>query len=176
MILKFGFYNPIYLACSYLHVLNKNFWKFILEFSGLFYCSIIKVQGLCPTFVTNNLLLVLLTCCLRQRYISYHFRFSLSRTFFILFFEAFQKIKLGNLHDFLLSHLIRKPLLSSFILSPICATAIFILQYLFDIVKNFFSIFCISSHDRPINWILVESTTTEKEGFEPSRRVNDLHP
>ena len=94
MILKFGFYNPIYLARSYLHVLNKNFWKFILEFSGLFYCSIIKVPGLYPTFFCTDISLsVLLTYCLRQRYISYHFCFSLSRTFFILFFEVFQKIK-----------------------------------------------------------------------------------
>ena len=141
MILKFGFYNPIYLACSYLHVLNKNFWKFILEFSGLFYCSIIKVQGLCPTSFTNNSLLVFTDLLFASAIYILSLCFQLVKNFFILFFEAFQKIKLGNLHDFLLSHLIRKPLLSSFILSPICATAIFILQHLFDIVKNFFQSF-----------------------------------
>ena len=176
MILKFGFYNPIYLACSYLHVLNKNFWKFILEFSGLFYCSIIKVQGLCPTFVTNNLLLVLLTCCLRQRYIFYHFVFSLSRTFFILFFEAFQKIKLGNLWNFPAFASYKKTFaFKLYSLTDLCDSDIY-LTISFRHCQELFSIFCISSHDRPINWILVESTTTEKEGFEPSRRVNDLHP
>lgn len=50
-------------------------------------------RSLSDLFYTDISLSVLLTCCLRQRYISYHFCFSLSRTFFILFFEIFQKIK-----------------------------------------------------------------------------------
>ena len=138
MILKFGFYNPIYLACSYLHVLNKNFRKFILEFSGLFYCLIIKVQGLCPTFVTNNLLLVFTDLLFASAIHILSLCFQLVKNFFILFFEVFQKIKLRNLWDFLLSHPIRKLLLPSFVLLSLYAAAIFILQHLFDIVKNFF--------------------------------------
>ena len=96
MILKFGFYNPIYLAYSYLHVLNKNFWKFILEFSGLFYCSIIKVQGLCPTLITNNLLLVFTDLLFVSAIYILSLSFQLVKNFFILFFEAFQKIKFWN--------------------------------------------------------------------------------
>ena len=92
-ILKFGFYNPIYLARSYLHVLNKNFWKFILEFSGLFYCSIIKVQGLYPTFVTNNSLLVFTDLLFASAIYILSLSFQLVKNFFILFFEAFQKNK-----------------------------------------------------------------------------------
>ena len=93
MILKFGFYNPIYLACSYLHVLNKNFWKFILEFSGLFYCSIIKVQGLCPTFATNNLLLVFywLAVCVSDIY--FITLFSACQELFYFIFWSFSKNK-----------------------------------------------------------------------------------
>ena len=175
MILKFGFYNPIYLACSYLHVLNKNFWKFILEFSGLFYCSIIKVQGLCPTLITNNLLLALLTCCLRQRYLFYHFVFSLSRTF-LFYFLKFSKNKTQKSLRFPTFASNKKTLASKLCsLIALCGSDIY-LTTSFRHCQELFSIFCISSHDRPINWILVESTTTEKEGFEPSRRVNDLHP
>ena len=93
MILKFGFYNPIYLACSYLHVLNKNFWKFILEFSGLFYCSIIKVQGLYPTSFTNNLLLVFhwLAVCVSDIY--FITLFSACQELFYFIFWSFPKNK-----------------------------------------------------------------------------------
>ena len=86
---------------------RQELWKFILEFSGLFYCSIIKVQGLYPTSL-------LLTRCLRQRYISYHLCFSLSRTFLFYFLKFFPKIKsletFKRFLNFSLSHLIRKSL------------------------------------------------------------------
>ena len=104
----------------------------------MFYCSIIKVQGLCPTFVTNNLLLVFTDLLFASAIYILSLCFQLVKNFFILFFKSFQKIKLGNLQDFLLSHLIRKPLLSSFILSPLCATAICILQHLTVVVNTFF--------------------------------------
>ena len=93
MILKFGFYNPIYLACSYLHVLNKNFWKFILEFSGLFYCSIIKVQGLCPTFATNNLSLVFTDLLFVSAIYILSLSFQLVKNFFYFIFWSFSKNK-----------------------------------------------------------------------------------
>ena len=86
---------------------RQELWKFILEFSGLFYCSIIKVQGLYPTSL-------LPTRCLRQRYISYHLCFSLSRTFLFYFLKFFQKIKSLEIFkrflNFSLSHLTRKSL------------------------------------------------------------------
>ena len=100
MILKFGFYNPIYLACSYLHVLNKNFWKFILEFSGLFYCSIIKVQGLCPTFVTNNLSLVFTDLLFVSAIYILSLSFQLVKNFFYFIFWSFSKNKIRKLLSF----------------------------------------------------------------------------
>ena len=102
----------------------------------MFYCSIIKVQGLYPTSL-------LLTRCLRQRYISYHLCFSLSRTFLFYFLKFFQKIK--SLETFkkisqLLTITFDKKISCFPALSPhrFVATAISILQHLFDIVKNFF--------------------------------------
>ena len=118
---------------------RQELWKFILEFSGLFYCSIIKVQGLYPTSL-------LLTRCLRQRYISYHLCFSLSRTFLFYFLKFFQKIK--SLETFkkisqLLTITFDKKISCFPALSPhrFVATAISILQHLFDIVKYFFQSF-----------------------------------
>ena len=93
MILKFGFYNPIYLACSYLHVLNKNFWKFILEFSGLFHYSIIKVQGLYPTFITNNSLLVFTDLLFASAIYILSLSFQLVKNFFHFIFWSFSKNK-----------------------------------------------------------------------------------
>ena len=99
-ILKFGFYNPIYLACSYLHVLNKNFWKFILEFSGLFYCSIIKVQGLCPTFATNNLSLAFTDLLFVSAIYILSLSFQLVKNFFYFIFWSFSKNKIRKLLRF----------------------------------------------------------------------------
>ena len=59
-------------------------------------------RSLSDLFYTDISLSVLLTCCLRQRYISYHFCFSLSRTFFILWSLSKNKI-LEIFFDFLLS-------------------------------------------------------------------------
>lgn len=60
-------------------------------------------RSLSDLFYTDISLSVLLTCCLRQRYISYHFCFSLSRTFLFCFLKSFKKQNLGNLFDSLLS-------------------------------------------------------------------------
>ena len=72
-------------------------------------------RSLSDLFYTDISLSVLLTCCLRQRYISYHFCFSLSRTFFILFFEIFQKIKSWKSFWFPAFAPIRNFLLSRFV-------------------------------------------------------------
>ena len=85
-------------------------------------------RSLSDLFYTDISLSVLPTCCLHQRYISYHFCFSLSRTF--LFYEIFQKIKSWKSFWF--------PAFALCFLS-LFATAICILQHLLDIVKNFFS-------------------------------------
>ena len=75
-------------------------------------------RSLSDLFYTDISLSVLLTCWLadlRQRYISYHFCFSLSRTFFILFFEIFQKIKSWKSFWFPAFAPIRNFLLSRFV-------------------------------------------------------------
>ena len=150
----------------------------------------VLVRHLSMSVLEKSLVRIFRVCCLLFSYqcsflllpfhstafIFYQKLLSLSRTFFILFFEAFQKIKLGNLWIFPAFASYKKTFAFKLhSLTDLCDSDIY-LTTSFRHCQELFSIFCISSHDRPINWILVESTTTEKEGFEPSRRVNDLHP
>lgn len=60
-------------------------------------------RSLSDLFYTDISLSVLLTCCLRQRYISYHFCFSLSRTFLFYFWNLSKNKILEIFFDFLLS-------------------------------------------------------------------------
>lgn len=53
-------------------------------------------RSLSDLFYTDISLSVLLTCCLRQRYIFYHFVFSLSRTFLFYFFKFFSVVCFSN--------------------------------------------------------------------------------
>ena len=154
MILKFGFYNPIYLACSYLHVLNKNFWKFILEFSGLFYCSIIKVPGLYPTFFTLTFLYQCywLAVCVSDIYLI-TFALACQELFYFIFWSL---SKNKTLEIFLISCFRTSKKLYAFTLCflSLFATAICILQHFFDIVKNFFHLISSFSNETKLLFVV----------------------
>ena len=88
----------VFIGCSLYYA--KNFTRLTAFAIWLFKKSsglviLFNYQGsrsLSDLFYTDISLSVLLTCCLRQRYISYHLCFSLSRTFFILFSGFFQNL------------------------------------------------------------------------------------
>ena len=111
---------------------------------------------------------MLLTCCLRQRYISYHLCFSLSRTFFILFFEVFQKIK--SRKPFWFPSFRTNKKLYAFMLCflPLFATAICILQHFTVVVNTFFHFLSLTFQPYKKLLYIVDSTTAERVGFEPT--------
>ena len=86
----------------------------------MFYCSIIKVQGLYPTFLTNNSLLVFTDLLFASAIYILSLSFQLVKNFFILFFEVFQKNKTWKSLRFPTFAPIRKTLLSSLVPSSLC--------------------------------------------------------
>ena len=57
------------------------------------------------------------------------------------------------------------------VLLTFCASACYIIPRLVLFVNSFFTFF-----SKKLLFIVTSKNVTEKEGFEPSRRVNDLHP
>ena len=126
-------------------------------------------RSLSDLFYTDISLSVLLTCCLRQRYISYHFCFSLSRTFLFYFFEVFQKNKI--LEIFLIScfRTSKKPHAFTLCFLSLSATAICILQHFTVVVNTFFHFLSLTFQPYKKLLYIVDSTTAERVGFEPTR-------
>ena len=136
----------------------------------MFYCSIIKVPGLYLTFFCTDISLsVLLTCCLRQRYISYHFCFSLSRTFFILFFEVFQKIKSWKSFRFPAFAPARNLMLSHFVSYRFLRQRYVSYNISLLLSTPFFHFLSLTFQPYKKLLYIVDSTTAERVGFEPTR-------
>ena len=105
----------------------------------MFYCSIIKVPGLYPTFFTPTFLYQCywLAVCVSDIYLI-TFALACQELFYFIFWSL-PKNKI--LEIFLISCFRTNKKLYAFTLCflSLFATAICILQHLFDIVKNFFS-------------------------------------
>ena len=135
-------------------MLDKNFENLFQNFQGCFTVQLSRFQVFIRPFYTDISLSVLLTCCLRQRYISYHFCFSLSRTFFILFFEVFQKNKILEIFSISCFRTSKKLFAFTLCFLSLFATAICILQHLFDIVKNFFHLISSFSNETKLLFVV----------------------
>lgn len=126
----------------------------LLEFSGLFYCSIIKVPGLYPTFFTLTFLYQCyrLAVCVSDIYLI-TFALACQELFYFIFWNL-SKNKI--LEIFLISCFRTNKKLYAFTLCflSLFATAICILQHLFDIVKNFFHLISSFSNETKLLFVV----------------------
>ena len=125
-------------------------------------------RSLSDLFYTDISLSVLLTCCLRQRYISYHFCFSLSRTFLFCFLKSFKKQNLGNLFDSLLSHQQETLCFRTLFLIAFCDSDMYLTTF-HCCCQHFFHFLSLTFQPYKKLLYIVDSTTTERVGFEPTR-------
>ena len=125
----------------------------LLEFSGLFYCSIIKVPGLHPTFFAMTFLYQCywLAVCVSDIYLI-TFALACQELFYFIFWSL-SKNKI--LEIFLISCFRANKKLYAFTLCflSLFATAIYILQHLFDIVKNFFDLISSFSNETKLLFV-----------------------
>ena len=143
-----------------LNPLNCLIWsRYPLGYLFLFYCfkgqfldiKLLRIFQGCFTVQLSMYSVLLLPFYLPDAtFIRYHIFQCLSTTFFIFLFCHYFATKLSTGHPWKFLSLDRDSL---YRLSPI-----------FENVKYFFL------------FIFSRNFKTEKEGFEPSRRVNDLHP
>ena len=120
----------------------------------MFYCSIIKVPGLYLTFFTLTFLYQCYWLAVRVSDI-YFITFALAcQELFYFIFWSLSKNKI--LEIFLISYFRTNKKIYAFTLCflSLFATAIYILQHLFDIVKNFFHLISLFSNETKLLFVV----------------------
>ena len=135
----------------------------------MFYCSIIKVPGLYPTFFTLTFLYQCyrLAVCVSDIYLI-TFALACQELFYFIFWNL-SKNKI--LEIFLISCFRTNKKLYAFTLCflSLFATAICILQHFTVVVNTFFHFLSLTFQPYKKLLYIVDSTTTERVGFEPTR-------